>query len=105
MATREEIKAALSELGAPTLRVSTFAGAAVVDDGVAIWTCRPEALLGAAQTMLRGGSAFEGDVARASSALFRRAGCLARGDDADRALHERVVTEWTARSYRGPWRS
>lgn len=105
MATKEEIKLALAELGANGLSVSTFAGAAVVYDGAAIWTCRPEALLGAAQTLLRGGVAFDGDVARASTALFRRAGCLARGDDADRALHEKIVTEWTARSYRGPWRS
>lgn len=105
MATREEIKLALAELGASGLSVSMYAGAAVVYDGESIFTCRPEALLGAAQTLLRGGSSFDGDLPRASAALFRRAGYLAHGDEADRVLHERIVTEWKARSYRGPWRS
>lgn len=107
MATKEEIVCAIAEIGVTGLHVSTFAGAAVVDDGEALSVFRAEALLGAAQTLLKGGASVQAgeDQARARAALVRRAGLLASGDAADRALHERIVSEWTARSYRGPWRS
>jgi hypothetical protein len=107
MATKEDIARAIADLGVTGLRVSTFAGAAVVDDGEALGVFRAEALLGAAQTLLRGGASVQvgEDQARVRAALVRRAGLLVRGDEADRALHEKIVAEWTARSYRGPWRS
>jgi hypothetical protein len=95
-----QIKAALNEAGITGLKITLFEAGVVVNDGTCLWTCRPDALLGAAGSLVEDGTAerlrrTDGeDQAELYTALCRRAGYLARGNDEDRALHEKIVSEW-----------
>ncbi|XXX79214.1 hypothetical protein WMF30_10610 [Sorangium sp. So ce134] len=97
-----EIRAALTEAGITGLNVIIYAdgAGAVVSDGDCLWTCRPERLLTAAESLVEDGTTerlrrVDGeDQAALYTDLCRRAGYLARGSAADRALHERVVADW-----------
>lgn len=102
MSIMAQIEQALSDAGITRLDITLYAdgAGAVVADEQCLWTCRPERLLRAAESMAADGTAerllrIDGDdQAGRYDALCRRAGYLARGDESDRELHERVVAEW-----------
>ncbi|WP_438029076.1 hypothetical protein [Sorangium sp. So ce233] len=100
-----QIKVALEEAGITGLKIELYAddagaAGAVVNDGDCLWTCRPERLLRAAESLVEDGTAerltrLDGeDQSGRYDALCRRVTYLARGSAEDRVLHERVVAEW-----------
>jgi hypothetical protein len=115
MAITTRIREALAEIGVTGLRITLYAdgAGAVVNDGECLWTCRPERLLRAAESMTEDGTAerllrLDGDdQSHRYTELCRRAGHLERGGASaeDRALHEQVVREWRDANpgYDGNW--
>lgn len=113
MSLLDQIERALSDAGITGLDITMYADGegAVVADGDALWTCRPERLLRAAESMVEDGTAerlrrIDGDdEANRYDVLCRRAGYLARGDESDRALHDQVVEEWRVENpgFTGNW--
>lgn len=100
----EHIKAALAEAGVTGLKLELYADGAglVVNDGAYLWSCRPELLLRAAESMVEDDTAERlirldcDDQAGRYDALCSRVMYLARGSEADRALHAQIVAEWRA---------
>ncbi len=87
------IMAALRDAGLRELRVSVYPAGAVVDDGQTLWTCRAGDLLSAARKVAKkDSSALRG--ADKLEALCNHTQYLARGDERERADHERLVRAW-----------